>query len=89
MLTNAYRNVYSCWRSHSRFLCEFPPSVPSVDLSFRRDSCSILHEVRRFVVWPQSPNFVLGCLAQCLRSWSRREGAEFVGIGAFLKKKEV
>ena len=52
-------------------------------------SCSVLHQVHRFVAWPQSPSFVPGCLAHCPRSWSRRERAEIVGVGAFLKKKEV
>ena len=52
----------------------------SIGLSFRRDSCSVLHEVHMFIAWPQSPN-------SC--SLSRRERTEIVSIGAFLKKKEV
>ena len=33
--------------------------IPSVGLSSRRDSCSVLHEVHKFIAWSQSPNFVL------------------------------
>ena len=46
-----------------------PSFCPSVGLSFRRDSCSVLHEVHTFIAWLQSPSFVPECLLHCPRSY--------------------
>ena len=52
-------------------------------------SCLVSHEVHQFVAWSQSPNFVPGRLAHCLRSQSLESEHKLWELMRFEEERSV